>query len=172
MAYVKYKYTKTMLMEAANNSYSIAEVMRKLGIRTGGGSYNLIKRRLVEFGIDASHFRGKGWNIERRLTGDPDRRTPEQILVYQHEHFKTEPTRFLRRALLEIGREPKCVLCGLGSEWNDRPLTLQIDHINGDKRDNRPENLQFLCPNCHSQTLTYNRPKKNAEVVERHTRMA
>jgi uncharacterized protein YlaI len=47
-----------------------------------------------------------------------------------------------------------CEICSL-SEWNDKPLKLHLDHINGKNIDNRLENLRFLCPNCHSQTETY-----------------
>lgn len=46
-------------------------------------------------------------------------------------------------------------MCGIGNEWNGKPLTLQLDHINGDHSDNRLENLRILCPNCHSQTSTW-----------------
>jgi 5-methylcytosine-specific restriction endonuclease McrA len=46
---------------------------------------------------------------------------------------------------------PNCECCGI-SEWLDRPLSLALHHINGDGHDNRLENLQLLCPNCHSQT--------------------
>jgi 5-methylcytosine-specific restriction endonuclease McrA len=49
----------------------------------------------------------------------------------------------------------KCVLCGLGDTWNKQPLTLQIDHIDGDWRNNTSENLRSICPNCHTQTDNY-----------------
>lgn len=58
----------------------------------------------------------------------------------------------LRLRLLADGlKEARCEQCGL-TEWRGRPAPLQLHHINGDGRDNRPENLQILCPNCHSQT--------------------
>ncbi len=57
--------------------------------------------------------------------------------------------------LLAAGlKEPECELCGL-SEWQGEPLALELHHINGDGHDNRLENLQLLCPNCHSQTDTW-----------------
>lgn len=49
-----------------------------------------------------------------------------------------------------------CQWCELKDSYNGKPLTLQLDHINGINNDNRLENLRFLCPNCHSQTETYN----------------
>jgi endogenous inhibitor of DNA gyrase (YacG/DUF329 family) len=48
-----------------------------------------------------------------------------------------------------------CSSCGIGSEWNSRPLTLQLDHIDGNSDNNELSNLRILCPNCHSQTETY-----------------
>ena len=50
--------------------------------------------------------------------------------------------------------EYECSSCGI-FEWNEKPITLQLDHINGDSSDHRKDNLQLLCPNCHSQTETW-----------------
>ena len=55
-----------------------------------------------------------------------------------------------RKYLAEV-RGYKCEICGI-SEWNNKALTLHVDHTNGDPSNNRPNNLRLLCPNCHSQT--------------------
>jgi 5-methylcytosine-specific restriction endonuclease McrA len=51
--------------------------------------------------------------------------------------------------------EPKCAECGITDLWNGKSLSLELDHINGDKHNNTRENLRYLCPNCHSQTNTF-----------------
>jgi Zn finger protein HypA/HybF involved in hydrogenase expression len=59
-----------------------------------------------------------------------------------------------RKIINENLLEYKCNICGI-VEWNNKPLSLHLDHINGSNGDNRLENLRFLCPNCHSQTDNY-----------------
>lgn len=69
--------------------------------------------------------------------------------------------RLIRENLIEY----KCVGedCGNTGEWLGKPISLELDHINGVNNDNRIENLRFLCPNCHSQTPTF-RVKKNCSL--------
>ena len=57
--------------------------------------------------------------------------------------------RFLRRR-----DGDSCSKCGISS-WNDLPITIELEHRNGNSADNSPGNLCLLCPNCHSQTPTF-----------------
>jgi Zn finger protein HypA/HybF involved in hydrogenase expression len=59
----------------------------------------------------------------------------------------------------------KCNKCGI-EEWCNETIILDLDHINGNNRDNRLENLRYLCPNCHSQTDTYKGRNKNTGKIK------
>jgi 5-methylcytosine-specific restriction endonuclease McrA len=68
----------------------------------------------------------------------------------------------LKRRLVAAGlKAPQCELCGL-AEWRGHPLMLALHHVNGDRHDNRLENLQLLCPNCHSQTENFGARNRRA----------
>ena len=60
----------------------------------------------------------------------------------------------LKRYLIETNGHA-CAVCGQEPEWNGKPLSLQIDHIDGDSDNNWPANLRLICPNCHTQTDTF-----------------
>lgn len=71
--------------------------------------------------------------------------------------------RLVKAGLLKM----ECAGCGLGQEWQGKPLSLELDHINGKKRDHRLTNLRVLCPNCHSQTPTFRGRNKRASVAQK-----
>jgi 5-methylcytosine-specific restriction endonuclease McrA len=149
------KYTREIIEDAVRNSTSYADVMRKLGIKCTGGNHGHIKGVIAKYGINTSHFLGRRTNCGASHTGGPARKSAREILTLNNPGSITTKAFQLRRALIEIGREYCCAECGLADFWNGKELTLQVDHINGDKHDNRPENLRFLCPNCHSQTQNW-----------------
>jgi 5-methylcytosine-specific restriction endonuclease McrA len=61
----------------------------------------------------------------------------------------------LKQRLISAGlKDGSCERCGI-SEWLGQSLSVTLHHINGDRLDNRVENLELLCPNCHSQTENY-----------------
>jgi 5-methylcytosine-specific restriction endonuclease McrA len=67
---------------------------------------------------------------------------------------KLKDNKSIKKALLRIEGDI-CVICkNVGSIWNDKPLSLQVDHIDGDSDNNNYDNLRLVCPNCHSQLNT------------------
>lgn len=145
------RYTEQALREAVAASVSVKDVLQQLGISPVGGSHTHISRRIATLGIDISHFCAPRGRIKGSC-GNP--------LVLGSPQDGRIPGARLRRELLRIGASECCAMCSTGTDWNNKPLRLEIDHKNGDWWDNRPENLRFLCPNCHSVTDTYRGRKR------------
>lgn len=149
------KYTEEKLKQAVKNSESIAGVLRYLGLPVSGGYHSHISRRIKCLGIDTRHFTGQGWNKGRKHPFGPEKLQAKEILVYDRNGGRRENIFRLKRALEEIGREKKCSICNIGETWNNKPLVLQIEHKDGNFVNNIESNLEYLCPNCHSQTETF-----------------
>lgn len=151
----KRKYTEQQFVDAVKSSYSIAEVLQKLHLAEAGGSYKTFYKTVKDLQLNTSHFTGQG-----HLKGKTHNWTParllETILVVDSIHTNSNN---LKKRLIRLNLlENKCYECDI-DEWNGKKLSLHMDHINGINTDNRLENLRILCPNCHSQTLTYCRKK-------------
>ncbi|MFD7500584.1 HNH endonuclease [Streptomyces sp. NPDC059850] len=147
------------LRRAVAESTSIAGALRQLNRPDNMRSRALFRLWTAEEGIDTAHFLGQAH--QRGKPGTTPRKTPEQILV-KHSGQQRTRTVLLRRALSDIGVPERCVECGTGPLWHGRPMTLEVDHINGDWSDDRPENLRLLCPNCHAATNTWCRGGRRA----------
>lgn len=161
----KRKYTKEFLEPLVAKSLSIADVMRCLGLeRWSGGTHNQLVDRIREYGLDSSHFKGQGSNCGQNHRGGTGKKTFEEVLV--RRRGTRQKRSLLRRAMQEAGILYKCFQCGGGPEWQGQRLTLEVDHKNGDRSDDRQENVRFACPNCHSQTETYGRRNVRATMAE------
>lgn len=158
----KNEITEQDYRDAAKNSFSIAGMCRELGLGSFGANYRKMHKAIDEYKIDISHFTGKGWNIG--LIFKPYKKYElEEILV---ENSTYDNTNTLRNRLLSEGvKKHICERCGR-TEWEGELIPLQLHHINGIRNDNRIENLQLLCPNCHA--LTDNYCGKNAEKNSSH----
>lgn len=132
------------------NSKTMSEVLRYFGLENKGGNYQACKKRIEELKLDTSHFlcRIDSCVLTRSITKD------QFLLRLTKESSISRGT--IKRLLIKFNLlEYKCRDCGNNGNWNNKPMSLQLEHINGISNDNRLENLCFLCPNCHSQTDTF-----------------
>jgi hypothetical protein len=128
-------------------SLSRGDILFKLKLRKSGASFLILNRRLKSENIDISHFLNGG---NTRATHDCKKYSDSDV------YCANSKIRSIRiRALNDKIMDYKCKKCNIINDWNNEPLTLELDHINGDRYDNRKENLRWLCPNCHSQTETF-----------------
>jgi hypothetical protein len=154
------------LAEAARVCKSLRAVLRRLGLHPSGANYKTVAAALARLRLDTSHFLGQA-HLKGSTHGWTPRRPLDAILVVDSSYTSI---RTLKRRLLSDGLlEPRCSECSL-AEWKGNPLALVLDHINGNPRDHRLENLRLLCPNCNSQTPTFagrNKRRRRLAMADR-----
>ena len=149
----KRKRSRERLLEALKTSRSIRQALIKAGLAPAGGNYATAHMLIKEHRLDTSHMTGQGWN-KGDVMGLLNRNTLplEDILI---EYSTYACTSSLRHRLVKEGLLAEtCNKCGL-TQWNGKKISLELNHVNGDRFDHRIENLELLCPNCHAQTPTY-----------------
>jgi len=147
----KRKWTELQLENAVKISTSHRQVLKKLELRMAGGNYEQIKKYIKEFKLNTKHFKGKAWNKGLKGIGKPI--IPLAEILKKHSLFQSFK---LKKRLFDEGlKKQYCEECGWNKISEGGYLPLELDHINGDRHDNRLKNLRVLCPNCHSLKPTH-----------------
>lgn len=148
------KYTKEILEPIVKECGSVRQVLKRLGLKEAGSNYQNIKTRIKMFGIDTSHFHGMLWSKGKTWSKTKD--LSSKLVEYStYSSGLPVSTNVLKKQLLKLGyKDYICETCN-NTEWNGEKIPLELHHINGNRFDNRIENIQLLCPNCHALTDNY-----------------
>ena len=148
--------------QAVADSLSVRQVLSRIGLVPAGGNYKTVHARIAKLELDTSHFTGAAWNqgTRSRILGQPF--SWEGILI--ENSLYTSSSRLRNRLIEHRLKAPICEGCML-AEWQQRPIPLELHHLNGINNDHRLTNLQLLCPNCHA--LTENYRGKNQKRITR-----
>ena len=144
-------YSDEDIIKYSNEVTSMAQLLKKLGLKVAGGNYDNIRRKLQKLNIKANHWKGQAWSKNQQL---------KDWSQY------SKPNNFKKHLINQ--RSNKCESCGL-KIWLDKEIPLEIHHIDGNKTNNVSENLKLLCCNCHSITDTWRgrKIKKNPYKYKR-----
>lgn len=122
---------------------SYSNIIRECNLDVRVSYIKTLQAIAKQYSIDTSHFMGHSTSVGRA----PILKN-EEIFRIGYLSTKVVKSRILKDRLIPY----ICADCSNEGLHNGKPLTLQLDHVNGNNTDNRLENLRFLCPNCHSQT--------------------
>ena len=144
-------FSKEEFAKMVQDSRSFAELAGKVGYtKQSGSSLQTLKKVVQEYNLSTEHFKGQAWNKDN----------------YDYSSFKENSYKkngkYIIKPLFKL-RGRKCECCGL-EEWLGKSINLEVHHIDGDRTNNSLENLQLLCPNCHSYTPNF-RKKNKKEII-------
>lgn len=149
------KYTVIQLRQFAPISRTYLDLFKALGYK-GRSVDRLTKRKIKEdalkYSVDLSHLDDVKPKTDFQAKGTKFKISE---LLVKNSPYKGSSSSLKERLFNNNVLKEECSICKLPSIWQGKPITLQMDHINGVFNDNRLENLRILCPNCHSQTDTY-----------------
>lgn len=147
------QYTKEELQEMCSRSHSLTEFGKLMGYCSNGvKGISAAKEVIQKFNLDHSSI----ITYDNVIKGE----NPNKGKIDYSKFIKSDIRKIgnrtkesIKKNLIQL-RGHKCEKCGL-SEWRNQPISLELHHIDGDRCNNELENLQLLCPNCHSQTPNY-----------------
>ena len=159
---MKYRFNINELEKIVKESTSFREVLIKLGLAPKGGNYEVLKSRLINNNISYEHFNKNNWRKNKKFP--LEKTNLEEVFTSNSVYSSGIPRSSykIKNILIKAKlKEEVCEKCNL-KEWLNNKIPLELHHVDGDRKNNNFENLQLLCPNCHSLTDNY-RGKKLKE---------
>lgn len=151
---------KENLQKIIDNSNNYKEVLEKIGLSNIGNNYKTLKKYIEIFQINTKEIEQR-----KKETTNNKKYTKESFLkLLDTGNLTMKPSRILKKLIEYNLKEYKCEECGI-SKWNNKEITLELHHIDGNNKNNKLNNFKILCPNCHSQTenFRYKNKKQNNE---------
>lgn len=122
-------------------------------LRSAGYGYRTIAKKLEN---TVSYWTIRNWCQDIKIEGKTSSQLGFTDRLLPIEELKSN-TSVRKRLVQERGN--KCEKCGI-NEWQGGEIIIEVHHKDGNKKNNCPENLELLCPNCHSQTDNYKNNKR------------
>lgn len=139
-------YTDEDIIKFSSEVTNMANLLKKVGLKPHGGNYDTMRKRLQLLNLTCDHWTGQAWSKNQQLkdwTQLKGMGSKKKYLISERGHL--------------------CENCN-NSEWLGFEIPLELEHIDGDRTNNEPENLKLFCCNCHALTPTW-RGRKNKEAT-------
>lgn len=130
-----------------------------------GTRFKSVVKYANSLNLDQHHMETTPWNKNLTIEEFSQSEPLENVLVKGSTY---NSTRLKNRLIKDNILKEECSLCGVSQKWNNIPIVLQLDHIDGDRTNQQLDNLRILCGNCHSLTNTFcgkNKKAKNKKDV-------
>jgi hypothetical protein len=142
------KYTKEFLEEIVLKSTSMWDVVKHSGVSKQEGNYRYIRNLINRYNIPTNHFEDQRTGFSKVLKPLSEYLVKDRFLTLSGNRLKTK--------LFSAGlKENKCEECEQGEIWRGKKISLILDHIDGDRKNNELGNLRIICPNCNATLDTH-----------------
>ena len=160
-----YDISKEELQHLCDSSNSKAEILTKLHMSCHGGNHSTLSKVLDEKEIDLTQLKENREKAQIDILNNNKHTLPLEQIIYSKIDFRYSSCKLKQRLIKEGYKKYQCENC-LNTEWLGNPIPLQLHHKDGNHNNNYIENLQILCPNCHSLTSTFAGKKLKLETTK------